>query len=84
MGIVAAAAFVMCSNNHALKRYSLGQLLFGRYMILPIKHIAYCKLVHWWKQTQINYDNVIKKTSILYHNYQMRDKVVLRNKAAYR
>ena len=80
MGIVAAAAFVMCSNNHALKRYSLGQLLFGRYMILPIKHIAYCKSVHWWKQIQINYDKVNKNTIILDYDPQVGDKVMLRNK----
>ena len=36
--ILAAAAFVILQTTYRLKGYSLGQLLFGRDMILPIKH----------------------------------------------
>ena len=38
MGILAAAAFIICSTTSIQKGYSRGQLIFGRDMILPIKH----------------------------------------------
>ena len=37
-GILAAAAFEICSTKNRLKYYSPGQLVFGRDMILAIKH----------------------------------------------
>ena len=37
-GVLAAAAFVICSSTSRKKVYSLGQLIFDRDMILPIKH----------------------------------------------
>ena len=36
MGIVAIAAFAVSSTVHKLKGYTLGQLVFGRDMILQI------------------------------------------------
>ena len=41
MGILAAAAFAVCSTYHQTKEKSPGQLVFGRDMILPTNHIAY-------------------------------------------
>ena len=37
-GILSAAEFEICSTTNRKKGYSPGQLLFGRDMILPIKH----------------------------------------------
>ena len=42
MGILAAAEFVIRSTNNRQKYYSPGQLIFGRDMILPIKHRVDC------------------------------------------
>ena len=39
MGILAAAAFSVRSTYHMTKGKILGQLVFGRDMILPINHI---------------------------------------------
>ena len=38
MGILDAAGFVIFSTTNRQKGYSPGQLIFGRDMILPIKH----------------------------------------------
>ena len=38
LGIFAAAEFAMRSTTNGLKGYSTGQLVFGRDIILPIKH----------------------------------------------
>ena len=40
LGILAAAEFPIISTTNMLKCYSPGQLLFGRDMILPIKHMV--------------------------------------------
>ena len=57
MVILAAAAFVIRSSTNRIKGYSPGQLIFGRGMILPIKHRMDWELICQKKQTQINRDN---------------------------
>ena len=52
MGILAADALSVRYTYHIIKDKSPGQLVFGRYMILPIKHIEYWKFVHQRKQAQ--------------------------------
>ena len=70
MGILATAAFVIRSMYHRTNQKTLGQLFFGRYMILSINHIANWKKYvrekkHKWKRrfckksTRINYDSNI-------------------------
>ena len=41
-GILAAEAFTILSTTNVMKGYSPGQLIFGRDMILPIKHRVGC------------------------------------------
>ena len=38
MGILADAAFSICSTTNSKKGYSTGKLIFGYDMIIPIKH----------------------------------------------
>ena len=38
LGILAAAEFVIFSTTNRIKGYSLGKLIFGRDMIIAIKH----------------------------------------------
>ena len=53
MGILAASGFVVRSMYHRTKQKILGQLVFGRYMTLPIYHISNWRYIRQQKQTQI-------------------------------
>ena len=50
MGILEATYFTVRSTYHQTIQKSLGQLFFGRYMILPINHVEnrrhVCQLKH--------------------------------------
>ena len=54
-----------------LKGYSPGQLLFGRDMILLIKHEVGWGLIRQRKQTQINKDNICKNKHRVYYDYNV-------------
>ena len=81
MVILSVTVFEIRSTVHILKGYTPGQLIFGRYMVLPIKHISNCKLIPQRKQAQINYYNAHLNENVLYHNYQVGDRVMLINNA---
>ena len=57
-GILAAESFSVCSTANSLKVYILGQLLFGRDMIILIKHKVDWELIHQINQAHINKDNI--------------------------
>ena len=77
--ILSFTVFPLFSTVHTLKGYTPGQLIFGRYMVLPTKHISNWKLIPQRKQAQINYYTANKNKNILYHDYQVRDRVMLIN-----
>ena len=83
-GILAAAAFAFLSTTNRQKCYSPGQLIFGRDMILPIKHRVDWDLIHHQKQTQINRDNAHEKIYRFEYEYKVGDKVMLNNHTAYK
>ena len=56
-GILSASAFKISSTTNGKKGYSTDQLIFGRDMILLIKHRVDWELKPHKKQTQINRDN---------------------------
>ena len=58
MGILASESFAIFSTTKRLKGYSLGRLIFGRDMILPIKHMVDWELICQTNQEQINKDNI--------------------------
>ena len=60
----------------------MGQLIFGRYMVLPIKHTIGWKLTHQKKQTQINKGIMHKNRNQSDHDYKLRDKSMLANHTA--
>ena len=64
-----------------LKGYSPGQLVFGRDIIILIKHMIYWELIHHKDQAQINKDNIHENSKRVYHDYTVRDKVMLNNNA---
>ena len=53
MGILAAAAFVIHSTTNRQKGYSLYQFIFGRDMILPIKHRVDWELICQQKRLKL-------------------------------
>ena len=57
-GILAAESFSVCSTANSLKGYIPGQLLFGRDMIILIKHKVDWELIHQINQAHINKDNI--------------------------
>ena len=79
--ILVAATFEIFSTTNRLKGYTPGQFIFGRDMILPIKHLAYCELIRQRKQTQINRYGTRKNSKIVDHDNNIRDKVSINNKA---
>ena len=84
MVILSAAVFVVHYTVHTLKGYNTVQLLFCHDMILPIEHISNWKLIRQSNQAQIIYDNLCKNTSRVYHKFEVRDKVILRNNSVYK
>ena len=84
MVILAASELAILSTKNKLKGYSPGQLLFGRDMIIPIKHKADWELIRQQYQTQINKDNIHKNSKRVDHNYKVDDKVILNNNSAYK
>ena len=83
LGHFVVAAFNFFSIKNRLKGYSPGQLVFGHYMILPIKYTADWELLRQWKQAQINKDNILENSKRVDHDYKVGDKVMIANNAAF-
>ena len=83
-GILSASEFTIISTKNSLKYFSLGQLLFGRDLILPIKNKADWELICQIKQTKFNKDNILKNSKRVDHGYKVRDKVMIENHTAYK
>ena len=84
LGILTAAYFSIISTTNRQNFYSLGQLIFGRDMILLIKNTVDWELIRHQKQTQVNKYNIHKNRNIVYHNYKVRDNVMLTKQTAYK
>ena len=69
---------------HSMKEKSLGQLFFGRYIILPINHVAYWRYIRQRKQTQINKGVNRENTTRIDYNYRVGDKVMTKMRSAYK
>ena len=67
-----------------MKGYSLFQLIFGRDMIIPIKHAVDWELTFQRKQMQINKYNIRENIHRVDHDYNFGDKVMLTNHTAYK
>ena len=59
----------------------MGQLVFGRDIILPIKHKVDWELIRQTKQTQINKYHIRKNIKRVDHDYKVGDKFMLNNNA---
>ena len=63
-----------------LKGYTPGQLVFGRDMILLIKHMVDWELICQKNQEQINKYNIQKNSKIVDYDYEVRYQVIMNNK----
>ena len=79
-----AAEFSIHSTNSRQKGYSPSQLIFGRDIILPIKHRVDWELIRQQKQTQINRDNARENKYRLDYDYKVGDKVMVTDHTAYK
>ena len=82
LGILGVAEFSIFSTTNCLKGYNPGPLVFGRDIILPIKHKADWELIRKQKQTQTNKDIFCGNIKIVDHDYKVGYKFMLTNNAA--
>ena len=79
LGILAAAAFAMCSTYHTTLHVMPGQLVFGRDMILNTQYLADWTVIKARKQQLIHKNNIIENAKHIPHQYKVGDKVMLEN-----
>ena len=58
------------------------QLVFGRDIIIPIKHTVDWESISQKNHMQINKDNIRKNRNQVDHNYDIGDKLIFTNHAA--
>ena len=83
-GILAAVAFAILSTTNGLKGYSKVQLVFGQYMIIPIKHKVDWELIRQRKQVKINKDNIFQNNHRVDYDYKVQDNVILTKHTAFK
>ena len=77
-GILSATAFAVRSTFHTTLNQSPGQLVFGRDMILNIKHEANWDYIKKRKQNIINKNNKRENAGRIPHTYRVGDQVLLK------
>ena len=83
-GILAATSFTIRPTTSRFKGYSMVQLVFGRDIILPIKHKVDWQLIRQKNQSQNNKDNMHEKSKRVYHDFKVGYKVILNNRYVYK
>lgn len=77
-GILTATAFAVRSTFHTTLKSTPGQLVFGRDMILNIKHTANWEFIRQRKQEIIEKNNFAENAKRIPHVYIVGDKVLLK------
>ena len=77
-GILSATAFAVRSTYHTTLQSTPGQLVFGRDMILNIKHEANWEFIRARKQKIIHKNNEAENAKRTPHVYSVGDKVLLK------
>jgi hypothetical protein len=80
-GILSATAFALQSTFHTTLQNTPGQLVFGRDMILNVKHEANWEYICAWKQNIIITNNEAENAKRIPHTYNIGDKVLLKRGA---
>jgi hypothetical protein len=76
-GILSVTAFAVRSTFHTTLQNTPGLLLFGRDMILNVKHEANCEYICARKQNIIIKNNKAENAKRIPHTYNIGDKVIL-------
>jgi transposase InsO family protein len=77
-GILSATAFAVRSTFHTTLQNSPGQLVFGRDMILNIKHTANWDYIRQRKQNLIDKNNKRENSKRIEHQYKLGQLVLLK------
>jgi transposase InsO family protein len=77
-GVLSATAFAVRSTFHTTLKNTPGQLVFGRDMILNIKHEANWEFIRERKQRIIEKNNGAENAKRIPHTYSVGDQVLLR------
>jgi len=80
-GIIAAAKFACHATVHTTLNASPSQLVFGRDAILNTTFEANWEVIRDRKQKRINYNNKRENAKRIAHEYQINNKVLVRDKA---
>ena len=80
-GILTAAAFALRSTVHTTLKATPGQLVFGRDMMLNVKHEANWQAIKERKQRLIHKNNKRENSRRIDHTYHPGDKVLLEKDA---
>ena len=78
-----ASAFTIISTTNWKKGYSPGQLIFGRGIILLIRHKVDLGLIRQRKQAQINKYDISENRHRVEYDYKVGYKVMLNNHNTY-
>ena len=79
-GILAATMFAIRATYHTTLQASPMQLVFGRYSILNIKHVANWENIRQCKQLGINHNNMQENMRRNNHQYKVGDKILVKRK----
>ena len=77
-GILSATAFAIRSTFHTTLKNTPGQIVFGRDMILNVKHEANWEFIREQKQRIIQRNNEAENAKRIPHTYSVGDKVLLK------
>ena len=77
-GILSATAFAIRTTYHTTLKKSPGQLVFGRDMILNVKHIANWEVIRAQKQRLINQNNQRENSKYIPYTYTVGQQVILK------
>mgnify|MGYP003513462981 FL=1 len=77
-GVLSATAFAVRSTYHTTLQNTPGQLVFGRDMILNVKHEANWEYIRARKQKIIEKNNKSENSKRIAHQYTVGDQVLLR------
>ena len=79
-GILSATMFAVRATYYTTLQASPMQLVFGRYAILNIKHVAYWEHIWQRKQLGINHNNTQENMRRNNHQYKVGDKILVKRK----
>ena len=83
-GILAATMFAVRETYQKTLQASPMQLVFGRDVILNIKHVADWEHIRQHKQLQINHNNKRKNVRWNNHQYKVGHKILVKRKKTYK